>query len=87
MAVQYAPALLADESVRVAYSVPRRVGKAVERNRHRRRLRAIVQEASSFLPPGAYLIGLEPGVRNISFQELRTRVVEAMLRASSVGEQ
>jgi ribonuclease P protein component len=62
------------------------VGKAVERNRHRRRLRAIVGEASSFLPPGAYLIGLEPGVRNISFQELRTRVVEAMVRASSIGE-
>lgn len=86
VAVQYEPALPADQSHRVAYSVPRKVGKAVDRNRHRRRLRAIAREAAPSLPPGAYLIGLEPDVRNVSFQELRRRVVEAMERASSTGE-
>lgn len=86
VAVHYLPASPADVSRRVAYSVPRRVGKAVERNRCRRRLRAIVQEAAAAVPPGVYLIGVEPDVRNLSFQELRRRVTEAMKRASSEGE-
>jgi ribonuclease P protein component len=90
VAVQYEPVSpsdsRADDLVRVAYSVPKQVGKAVERNRHRRRLRAIALEASPSLPPGAYLVGVDAGVRDLSFQELRTRVMEAMLRASSAGE-
>jgi ribonuclease P protein component len=84
--VHYAPSSPADESRRVAYSVPRRVGKATERNRYRRRLREAAREVVPQVPPGAYLIGVEPGVRNVSFQELRKRVTEAMLRASGVGE-
>jgi ribonuclease P protein component len=80
--VHYEPALPADLSRRVAYSVPRRVGKATERNRCRRRLREAAREVVPKLPPGAYLIGVEPGVRNVSFQELRKRVTEAMQRAS-----
>lgn len=86
VAVHYEPALPADECRRVAYSVPRRVGKATERNRCRRQLRAVAREAVSDVPPGAYLIGVEPGVRNVSFQELRRRVIEAMQRASGVVE-
>ena len=84
--VHYEPALPADESRRVAYSVPRRVGRATERNRCRRRLREVAREVVPQVPPGAYLIGVEPGVRSVSFQELRTRVTEAMRRASGVGE-
>jgi ribonuclease P protein component len=84
--VHYDPALPADESRRVAYSVPRRVGKATERNRCRRRLREVARGVVSRVPPGAYLIGVEPGVRNVSFQELRKRVTEAMERASRPGE-
>ncbi len=84
--VHYEPALPADQSRRVAYSVPRRVGRATERNRCRRRLREVAREVVPQVPPGAYLIGVEPGVRNVSFQELRRRVTEAMQRASGVGE-
>jgi ribonuclease P protein component len=84
--VHYDPALPADESRRVAYSVPRRVGKATERNRYRRRLREVAREVVPHVPPGAYLIGVEPGVRNVSFQELRRRVSEAMQQASRSGE-
>jgi ribonuclease P protein component len=50
----------------------------VVRNRWRRRLRAIVVEASSGLKPGAYLIGLAPEVNGLTYDELRDRVVEAM---------
>jgi ribonuclease P protein component len=85
IAVHYEPAMPADESRRVAYSVPRRVGNAPQRNRCRRRLREIARGVVPFVPPGAYLIGVEPGVRNVSFQELRSRVTEAMQRASRPG--
>jgi ribonuclease P protein component len=61
--VHYDPALPADESRRVAYSVPRRVGKATERNRCRRRLREVARGVVPHVPPGAYLIGVEPDVR------------------------
>jgi len=47
-------------------------------------LRAVADELAPVLPPGAYLIGVDAGVRTVSFQELRTRVIEAMKRASEV---
>ena len=72
------------DTVRVAYSISRKVGGAVVRNRWRRRLRAIAAEASSVLAPGAYLVGVSPDVRGLRFSELRERVVETMRRASGV---
>ncbi len=85
--VHYVTALPGDLSRRVAYSVPRRVGKATERNRCRRRLREVAREVVTELPPGAYLIGVEAGAGDISFEELRRRVVGAMRRASGAGKQ
>lgn len=82
IAVHFDPASPPDQARRVAYSVPRRVGSAVERNLCRRRLRAVADELAPVLPPGAYLIGVDPGIRGVSFQELRARVIEAMKRAS-----
>ncbi len=81
VAVQYGPAPM-DGSLYVAYAVPRRVGTAVERNACRRRLRAVAREAVGVVPAGSYLIGAGPGVRNLPFQELRRRVIEAMNRAA-----
>lgn len=51
-------ALRAEEiaTFRVAFVVPKRVGKAVHRNLLRRRLRAIVAEAVDALQPGHYLV-------------------------------
>lgn len=86
VAVHYEPAQPSDETRRFAYSVPRRVGTAVDRNRYRRRLRAVVFEAAPHVPPGAYLIGLGPAVRGVSFQELRRRVIEAMRRATGAAQ-
>lgn len=82
VAVHYLAAASADGLLYVAYAVPRRVGTAVERNRCRRRLRAIVVEAAETVPAGAYLIRVSPPVRGVSFEELRRRVIEAMKGAS-----
>ena len=69
----------------VAFAVPRKVGTAVERNRVRRRLRAVVTEVAGAVPAGSYLVGIDQGVRGLPFQELRTKVIEAMQRASQVA--
>ena len=46
-----------DPTARVAYAIPRRVGTAVERNRIRRRLRAVL--ADQPLAPGAHLVSAD----------------------------
>ncbi|MGI8778510.1 MAG: ribonuclease P protein component [Acidimicrobiales bacterium] len=66
------------EPTRVAYTVGRRVGGAVVRNRVRRRLRAATSEAGGLLRPGPYLIGARPEAAQASYGELRTAVNEAL---------
>ena len=82
--VQFLPAPDTQQSRQVAFAVPRKVGTAVERNRVRRRLRAVVAETAAEIPAGAYLVGIDQGVRGLPFQELRAKVIEAMQRASRV---
>ena len=65
----------------VAYAIGSKVGGAVVRNRLRRRLRAIAQEAAPQLPSGAYLITAAPAAAHLSFGELRT-IVREMLGAT-----
>jgi ribonuclease P protein component len=65
----------ATSSTRVAYAINRAVGGAVNRNRLRRRLRAIVRAAE--LAPGAYLISVSPPAALLSFDELAAHVVKA----------
>jgi ribonuclease P protein component len=67
-----------DMPPRVAYQVGRRVGGAVERNRVRRRLRAVIGEAAGELAPGSYLIGAGPSAASAGFDELRTMVRSAL---------
>ena len=67
---------------RVAYAVGKRVGGAVERNRLRRRLRAIVAEAATGVPPGAYLVAAGPEAAETGFEELKRIVAAAMTSAS-----
>ena len=70
---------------RVAYSVSRRVGGAVQRNRLRRRLRAAVSEAGSQLRPGAYLMGAAPEAASLSFEELKAVVATLLERTGNEG--
>jgi ribonuclease P protein component len=63
---------------RVAYAVGRAVGGAVERNRLRRRLRAIVRDAE--LAPGAYLVAVAPPAARLTFAELAGHVTAACRR-------
>ena len=67
-----------DAPTRVAYTVGRKVGGAVVRNRVRRRLRAVVREARELLRPGAYLIGAAPEAAPMPYGELRAAACEAL---------
>jgi ribonuclease P protein component len=68
---------------RVAYAIGRKVGDAVERNRLRRRLRAIVRESAPELAPGAYLIGAAPEAAQLSYGELRVTMRRALQMVGS----
>ncbi|MHB1487618.1 MAG: ribonuclease P protein component [Acidimicrobiales bacterium] len=70
---------------RVAYALGRRVGGAVQRNRLRRRLRALITELGPGMVPGAYLIGADPAAKDMSFQDLRTLLRQATESASRTG--
>lgn len=66
------------EPPRVAFTVGRRVGSAVVRNRLRRRLRSIMREAAPRLLPGAYLVGAAPDAARLPYAHLRTLLLEAL---------
>jgi ribonuclease P protein component len=66
------------EPPRVAYTIGRRVGSAVVRNRVRRRLRMLIREAAPMLRPGAYLIGVGPAAALLSHEELRVILHKAI---------
>ena len=68
---------------RVAYAVGRRAGSAVERNRIRRRLRAVVTAcATEFTEGGAYLFEADRAVLTTAFADLCTAVSTAVHDAS-----
>jgi ribonuclease P protein component len=60
------------------------VGHAVERNRLRRRLRAIFADLARqdpvTLQPGAYLVGCQAGATGLTHEELREHVSRALTR-------
>lgn len=77
--------------IRLGVAISRRVGKAVVRNRLRRRLRAAVQEvmcvpeavAGGTVLPGSadVLVAVRPGAAGASYRELRSLLAEALDRA------
>ena len=69
----------------VGYTIGRRCGSAVRRNRIRRRLRAAVTIASAELSAGSYLLGAEPEVQDLAFPQLVVAVRQAMTEAAQRG--
>jgi ribonuclease P protein component len=69
---------------RVAFAIGRRVGKAVVRNRVRRRLRHVLAElersSAPGLPGGSYLVVARPGADACTSDELRSHLVRALRR-------
>ena len=62
------------DTINVAYSVGKKVGKAVVRNKVKRRMRALVQECSCQMDRGDYLFLVSPRVADVAFADLRDEV-------------
>ncbi|HWE57040.1 MAG TPA: ribonuclease P protein component [Acidimicrobiales bacterium] len=62
------------EPPRVAYTIGRRVGSAVVRNRLRRRLRMLMRQLATDLRPGAYLVGASPEAARLTYTQLEALV-------------
>ncbi len=67
----------------MAFALPRALGTAVTRNRLRRRLRAILDELAPSLPGGTMLVGAYPAATELTFDALRSEVIQ-LLRTVSV---
>ncbi len=70
-----------DESVRIAYSISRKVGNAVVRNRLRRRLKSIFSEyfdSATSLPVTSAVVIVLPGAARVTFVDLHGQVLELM---------
>jgi len=77
LTLSWVPADVA-EPPRVAYTIGRRVGSAVVRNRLRRRLRTLIRESASSLRPGVYLIGAGPAAVQLSYEDLRRTLLRVL---------
>lgn len=67
----------------VAFSISRRVGSAVVRNRVRRRLRELLSGAR--LPPGTYLVVVQPAARSATFADLSADVAVVAAKVREQG--
>jgi ribonuclease P protein component len=81
--VSWVPPILSDPFPQVSYAIGRRCGNAVERNRLRRRLRAVVGQTQ--LAPGCYLVIADPPAVNLGFSDLASTVGSAMSSAAAKG--
>lgn len=71
----WVPAPASGAAPRVAYAIGKPVGRAVVRNRLRRRLRAVFAGLPvTAVPAGDYLVGARPEAADLSFLELSSLV-------------
>jgi len=71
-----------DNYAKIAFSIPRYIGKAVERNRRRRQLRSILNTHKYDLPGGIYLISVNKGVAGVTFKDMQEDIIKAVYRMS-----
>ncbi len=73
-----------DASSMAGFAVSRAVGGAVVRNLVKRRLRAVMSEALATVPVGSHVVVRAlPPAAEVSFSQLRTDVLGAMVRAQA----
>ena len=76
-----------NETIRIGFSVSKRVGNAVQRNRAKRRMRACITPMVRCLKGGCNVIVIaKPEVLNAPFCELQQQM-ETLLRRAGVWEQ
>ncbi|TVP86235.1 MAG: ribonuclease P protein component [Acholeplasmataceae bacterium] len=67
---------------RFALSVGRKYGRAVERNRIKRRLRMLVAEQKDNIGPSQqFIIVIKPAAKDLSYQDMRKQVIELMVKS------
>ena len=69
------------KGLRIGFSVPNKVGKAVVRNKLKRRLRAFVCTQIPFLKPVQAVVTARAGADKLSYQELCASLRELFARA------
>ncbi len=71
---------------RVAFALSRFSGTAVERNRARRRLRALLSEHAERMTPGRYLVGARGAASQVTYRRAQTQLLEMLRSAGALQE-
>ena len=69
----------------MAFALNRFSGTAVERNRARRRLRAVLAEHAGSLRPGRYLVGARGAVSQVTYRRAQNQLAELLRTAGALG--
>jgi len=74
------------KNLRIGFSVPNKVGKAVVRNLLKRRLRAYVRSILPQIRPAQIVITAKPDADKLTYSELTATVRELLLKAKLLKE-